>query len=56
MITAGNKKLIAAIEALSKLLDDENETVRSASAWSIGQIGGKDAIQSLGRRLLLERR
>ncbi len=55
VITAGNKKLIAAMEALSKLLDDENETVRSASAWSIGQIGGKDAIQSLGRRLLLER-
>jgi epoxyqueuosine reductase len=43
-IVAGNKKLIAAMDVLAKLLDDENETVRSASAWSIGQIGGKDAI------------
>jgi epoxyqueuosine reductase len=43
-IVLGNQRDILAVEALSKGLNDDEPLVRGASAWSLGEIGGNDAL------------
>jgi epoxyqueuosine reductase len=53
-VALGNIKSAEAIPALIHVLDDEEPLVRGHAAWALGQIGSRQAIEGLRRRLQIE--
>ena len=53
-IVLGNQRYEPAIGALCQALRDEEELVRGAAAWALGQIGGEQAREALRGQLSVE--
>jgi epoxyqueuosine reductase len=53
-IILGNQHASAAIPALIRGVNDPEPLIRGASAWALGQIGGKEAIHALNERQRVE--
>jgi epoxyqueuosine reductase len=53
-VAAGNWGDVAAVPALTTLLTDSEPLVRGHSAWALGQMGGDEARQVLGRAMWQE--
>ena len=52
MGNSGNEKYLPCLE---KALNDEDPLIREYSAWALGRIGGKEALNMLKNALLEER-
>lgn len=50
-VAAGNWGDVSALPALTELLADPDPVVRGHSAWAVGEVGGEEARQVLGRVL-----
>lgn len=53
-IVLGNQRFVPAVEALGRALHDEEELVRGAAGWALGQIGGARARELIAARLASE--
>jgi epoxyqueuosine reductase len=53
-IVLGNQRAGGATAALVRGLNDAEALVRGACAWALGQVGGKDAVEALRQRQLIE--
>jgi epoxyqueuosine reductase len=50
-IILGNQRHVPALKALCRALQDEEELIRGAAAWALGQLGGEQARAALRARL-----
>jgi len=53
-IVLGNQRLPAAVPAIIRGLSDAEPIIRGASAWALGQIATREAIEALGNRRGIE--
>ena len=53
-VALGNLKSVEAVPALIQALEDHDPLVRRHVAWALGQIGGRESLEALWRRLEVE--
>jgi epoxyqueuosine reductase len=50
-VAMGNRGDRTYVAPLARMLDDDDEVLRSHAAWALGRIGGREASETLLRRL-----